>query len=234
MESLKKIQEAYYLVCKNQRLEEASQLIREFIADNTTAKLKKGTLSVWNCVSKKAYDGYFQYVCMDNENKVAVASNKHVLFINPDEYKDFGEKERYTVIDKYDTIQGNGYGRYTQLIHKDWRELQVFDKEKITDAIKRAYAYCTLTKTKREYAVIHIGQDVWVKAKYIELLFKVGWENLLCEKSDRYNRQPIVKKWDNKTLLVMPFLVDVEESRYEKIKELGYTMECNFDIELAK
>lgn len=231
MESLKKIQEAYNLVCKKEDLKEVSQLIREFIVDNTTAKLKKGTLSVWNCVGKNAYNDAFQYACMDNENKVAVGTNGTILFINPDEYKDFGEKERYTVIDKYDTIQGNRYADYERVIPKDLRTLQIFDKETITDAIKRAYAYCTLTKTKKDKAIIHIGEDVWLKAKQIELIFKVGWENLLCRNSKDYTRNVILKKWDNKILLVMPCKI---EENYAEVKELGFTMEGYFDINKAR
>ena len=149
MENFKKIQEVYNKLSVMRELKstyelsdiadlctgECMELIREFIVDNDkSCKVKKNDLSVWSFVAHDKIRLVMNNVHYNHEDKVAVASNGHKLFVSHKDYRPIhktyeaevrdGDKRskevrEYTIYDKYDNGIEGVYPNYKGVIPSD-------------------------------------------------------------------------------------------------------------------
>lgn len=148
MENFKKIQEVYSKLSKMREfkstyelsemadlcVKECMDLIREFLVDNDKCKVKKKDLSVWSFVAHDKIRLVMNNVHYNHEDKVAVASNGHKLFVSHKDYRPIHktyeaevrdgnkrskEVREYTIYDKYDNGIEGKYPNYKGVIPPD-------------------------------------------------------------------------------------------------------------------
>ena len=109
MKSTQKIYDAMKLaeLEKNETTNRIGRLLREFIVENTPAKDKKELqMNEFLPTDKfmKKLQPYMCCVCMDNEMKVAVATDSYVMFVSKSKYVDHGRDEKRTFVDEYGEV----------------------------------------------------------------------------------------------------------------------------------
>ncbi len=194
MDNFKKIQEVYEKLSQmrelkkiyelsdvsDYRVKECMNLISEFLVDNDKSrKVKKNDLSVWNFVDNNSAYPVMDYVYYNHEDKVAVASDGHKLFVSHKDYRplhkkyeveifDGGKKSKevreYTVYDKYDNGIDCRYPNYKCVIPPDdyLTPVTLASEEEITKRIAEAKAYHKLQglgKPEKRIAVSVMGDD---------------------------------------------------------------------------
>ena len=188
----------------------AIMLIHEFIVDNEP--VKKGSLSVWDFVIKSKSEAQLRpaMACVfhDEERKVAVGTDAHVMYANPSEYD---EKNAGKVVDKYgkEAEEHIKYPNWSKVVPQD-KDLQTLD---IRDDLQDVRDICKSTmKLKQDNknlqcsVCINKELGVWVNLKYSELFLQVGADGWKCSKLHP-KTGAIVKKWeDGKVLLIMPMM----------------------------
>lgn len=172
MENFKKIQEVYSKLSKMREFKstyelseiadlcakECMELIREFLVDNDKCKVKKNDLSVWSFVAHDKIRLVMNNVHYNHEDKVAVASNGHKLFVSHKDYRPIhktyeaevrdGDKRskevrEYTIYDKYDNGIEGVYPNYKGVIPPDeyLTPVTLASEEELKKRIAEAKAY---------------------------------------------------------------------------------------------
>lgn len=245
MKSIEKIQEAHellqaeYAETQNASAGRAISLIYEFIIDNEPVK-KKG-LSVWDFVSDDVLRPNMQTVFHDNERKVAVSTDAHVLFVNPDEYIESNDESQkgeqafdyggYTGLmrDKYGKVAdvSGKFPNYRGVIPAD-EKMMLFevreDLKQVRDIFVATAKLSGLKLKKKEpngSICINKGLNIWVSDMYVDAILRAGIVGWTCNK-ETPDRCGIMKKWDNGHLmLIMPTLNEREEWEKEEPNQ-GY------------
>lgn len=195
MENFKKIQEVYNKLSEMRefkktyelsdiadfRAKECMNLIREFLVDNDKSrKVKKNDLSVWNFVDNDPIRPVMNNVHYNHEDKVAVASDGHKLFVSHKYYrplhkiydtveikKNGGKTKKeieYEVYDKYDNGIEGRYPNYKAVIPADdcLTPITLASEEEITKRIAEAKAehkLLGLAKPDQRISISVMGED---------------------------------------------------------------------------
>lgn len=214
---------------KNSVVSDAIIAIHEFIVDNTP--VKKGDLSVWDCVMKNKKDLQLRpnlcAVFHDNEAKAAVGTDAHILFVNPSEYIDSTEKpddcnqqfeyNGYTglIRDKYGKPMKNGkYPLWRSVFPKDTMTFEIrADLKKTRDLAKST---CKLSGSAGFIICINKELDIWVGGALVDFVIRAGIDGWRCSKESP-NRRALVKEWDDgRKMLLMPAMpADKSEDGYD-------------------
>lgn len=134
MKSTQEIYDAMKLaeIEKNENANKIGRLLREFIIDNTPVKDKK-ELQMNEFLPTDKFDRDLRpqmcCVCMDNEAKVAVATNAHVMFVSKNKYVDHGREEAKTLVDEYGEVvtEELTYPEWDKVFPTDLIPIKIFD-----------------------------------------------------------------------------------------------------------
>ena len=194
MENFKKIQEVYNKLSEmrefkniyelsnvaNFRAKECMNLIREFLVDNDKSrKVKKNDLSVWDFVANDTVRPVMNYVHYNHEDKTAVATDGHKLFISHKDYRPLHKKyyvnvykgrgtvkeeREYEIYDKYDNGIEGFYPKYKCVIphDKSLTPVTLASEEEIIKRIAEAKAYHKLHglgKPNKRIVISVMGED---------------------------------------------------------------------------
>lgn len=233
MDNFKKIQEVYEKLSQmrelkeiyelsdvsDYRVKECMNLISEFLVDNDKSrKVKKNDLSVWNFVDNDSDRPVMNNVHYNHEDKVAVASDGHKLFVSHKDYRplhkkfevdifDGGKKSKevreYTVYDKYDNGIDSRYPNYKSVIPPDdyLTPVTLASEEEITKRIAEAKAYHKLQglgKPEKRIAVSVMGDDKYgvdftfrnlaVSIEYVKFMLSAGLDGWQIRFVDEYGK----------------------------------------------
>lgn len=228
IEKLSKVIEKLALIPEEhaQIRRECAMLLGEFISDNTETK-KKGALTVNDFVSKDELRPAMMHVFHDNVAGVAVATDAHVLFANPDEYIEPSQEE----CSKYDAVCGSNLSStsYHGIVRNTYGVPQEFEKypnwrsvipskgytslpirEDLHEVVKRVDSIKKINSIKKKDSdcMVNVSTDkghpVWINRDYIKHIVNAGVDGWEC-RDERSWASGIVKKWDNgRILLIMP------------------------------
>lgn len=225
MKSIEKLQSALdnltkeYSESQNEVVGDAIIAIHEFIVDNTP--VKKGDLSVWDCVIKNKKDIEWRpnmaNVFHDNEAKAAVGTDARILFVNPSEYIDSTEKpddceqqfeyNGYTglVRDKYGKPLKNGkYALWRTVFPKDTMPFEI--RADLKETRDLAKSTCKLSGHAGFDICINRELDIWVSGVYVDFVIRAGLDGWMCSK-EAPNRSALTKEWeDGRKMLLMPVM----------------------------
>lgn len=235
MKSLEKLSAAWenltkeFSESKNSVVSDAIIAIHEFIVDNTP--VKKGDISVWECVTKNKKDIKWRpnmaNVFHDNEAKAAVGTDAHILFVNPSEYIDSTEKpddcdqqfeyNGYTglVRDKYGKPLKDGkYPLWRKVFPKDTMPFEICADLKETRDL--AKSTCKLSGRAGFNICINKELDIWVGGAFVDFVIRAGIDGWQCSK-ECPNKRALVKEWeDGRKMLLMPVMpADDEENGFD-------------------
>lgn len=194
--------------------------------------MKKKELSVWDFVAGKTSEyEECQYICMDDKNEVAFATDRKILFVNPQEYRKFKhtyinetmEKRKFLVVDKEGRLMKYTFPNWQSIIptEENRKPLEFLPEAQIRKAIKEAEALCKWevnTRFKKKYMEIYLGNDIWMPLDRVKKMLVAGLDNWFCR--DKHYISTLFKQWDGKTMSVMCSLNADDYS--EKYKELGF------------
>ncbi len=236
MKSLEKLSEAYDLLSKkyigdkeDDEIGLAILKIHEFIVDNTP--VKKGDLSVWDCVTKNKNDLKYRpnlgAVFHDNEARVAVSTDCHILFVNPSEYIDSTEKpsdcDQQFEYDGYTGLMRDKYGKPSYSgKYVNWRTVFLKDampfevRKDLSDVRDIATSNAKLNGKKKYQVCINEEHDIWISSVYVDLVLRAGIDGWKCS-TESPNKRALVKEWsDGRKLLLMPMMPPEQDERCEE------------------
>lgn len=215
MENFKKIQEVYNKLSEMRefmkiyklsdvadfRAKECMNLIREFLVDNDKSrKVKKNDLSVWNFVGDDDLRYIMKFVHYNHEDKTAIASDGHKLFVSHKDYRPIhqkyeveitkdGEKikeeREYSVYDKYDKGVEGRYPNYKYVIPADdiLTPVTLVSEEELTKRIAEAKAENKLSghgKPEKRCAISVMGEDNYgVDFPFCNLAVRMEYANYM-------------------------------------------------------
>lgn len=158
--------------------------LNEFMIDNISVQEKsKGGFSVWDIAkekNKKDFQTYYAYVHYDHKEKVAVATDGHILYVSHKEYKPlnycFEYKEKNDsgdivvkqvpceMYDKYDNPVEGRYPTYRSVIPRDGSltPITLASKETILKRVAKAKADFKLrggSKPEENIMISVMGDD---------------------------------------------------------------------------
>lgn len=206
--------------------------------------MKKKDLSVWQFVANKNFGcKECQYICMDDKNEVAFATDRQTLFVNPQEYVKYEhtyvnetmEKRKFLVVNKEGELQNYTFPNWQSIIPaKEYRKpLEFLPEAQIRKAIKEAEDLCKWkvnTRFKKKYMEIYLGNDIWMSLDRVKKMLVAGLDNWFCR--DKCYISTLFKQWDGKTMAVMCSLnVDGYDVMY---KELGFANMCLYKNDLME
>lgn len=236
MKSIEKLQSALdslmqeFSNSKNNVAKDAIIAIHEFIIDNTP--VKKSELSVWEFVSNDKLRPNMMTVFHDNDWKAAVATDAHVLFVNPKEYIDSTDAEEangqkfdydgYTGLmrDKYGKVVerdngmfGDRYPNYRAVIPAEDRQMPFevrSDLKQCRDIVKSTLKLRTGKSRSESNAQICINKDlnIWIGEKYVDIFIRAGIDGWTCSNKNPSGRALVKRFADGRILLMMPMLVE--------------------------
>lgn len=206
--------------------------------------MKKKELSVWDFVAGKTYRyEECQYICMDDKNKVAFATDRQILFVNPQEYIKFKhtyvnetmEKRKFLVVNKEGRLMKYTFPNWQSIIpvEEDRKPLEFLPEAQIRKAMKEAEALCKWevnTRFKKKYMEIYLGNDIWMPLDRVKKMLAAGLDNWFCR--DKHYISTLFKQWDGKTMSVMCSLSADDYS--EKYKELGFASKVVYQNDLIE
>lgn len=237
MKSIEKLQKAADILQEKfaedvENIGKAIVLIHEFIVDN--APVKKSELSVWEFVSNDNLRPNLMTVFHDNAWKAAVATDAHVLFVNPKEYIDSADAEEangqkfeydgYTGLmrDKYGKVVerdkdtfGDRYPNYRSVIPAEDRQMPFevrSDLKQCRDIVKSTLKLRNGRKRDNVGATICLNKDlnIWIADCYADIVIRAGLDGWTCSKESPARRALLKRFDDGRILLVMPKLVKRE------------------------
>lgn len=201
--------------------------------------MKNKKLSVWQFIAGKSslYEEC-KYVCMDDKNKVAVCTDKMIMFVNPDEYikypykyaNDTNKERGFIIVDKEGKPIECGFPNWKSIIPpKDKREaIEFLDDATIKARIKEAEAFVSWevnTSFKRKDIVIYLGADIWLPLNIVKKMLAVGLDDWFTHKQSY--KAPMFKEWDGKTMAVAHVLYI--EDDYKENEALGFIARNSFE-----
>lgn len=193
--------------------------------------MTKKDLSVWQFVANtnNVYKEC-QYICMDDRNKVAVATDRYILFANPDEYVKYKhtyinktmEERKFLVVNKEGELQEYTFPDWQEIIpSKDYRKsIELLPEVQIRKAIKDAEDLCKWkvnTCFKKKYMEIYLGNDIWMPIDRVKKMLVAGLDNWFYNYASSI--RTLFKEWDDKTMAVM---YSLNTDGYDDYKELGF------------
>jgi len=227
MKSTQKIYDAMKLaeIEKNETTNKIGRLLREFIMDNMPAP-PKDKLQMKEFLSKdKELRPQLCCICMDNEEKVAVATNAHILFASKEYYVDKGrEGESKTLVDEYGDVvkEELRYPNWIAVIPREDQTEPIELRSDLDEIIKLAQVEAKELGLKRidVNTNIRVAYDLCIRLDFVKLMLKAGvdwWR----KPKNKYGG--LVKQWDGNTMLVMPILPPEQgEENYDNMVNKGY------------
>lgn len=197
----------------------AINLLREFIIDNTPTK-GMGEFKMEEFCSDDALRPVMQKICMDNEEKVAVATNAHVLFVSKKLYVDTtqnieGEKPKQTLVDKYNNVWGE------EAKFPNWKAVipttnlvDIEIRKDLADIIKISTQIAKENKAKPDSSIcIEVATGHFMSPRHAKFIVRAGLDG--WQAASEKHEACLLKKWDGNTMLVMPMMpVDPKENGY--------------------
>lgn len=190
-------------------------LIKQFLAMNVATPIAIPEMKVKYFTGKdERYTG-ISHVCMDIDNKVAVATSKQVLLINPDEFAEVnGHDNGLVVVDINNRakVMDRPFPKYHSIVptEKETTEVTLFSIQDIIFDAKRAIVDAKLNnlllpvvkigdKTKNKY-------DIFIAVSKIPFLMLAGTDGWRAtQESQDFLQRPLVKRFeDGKVVLIMP------------------------------
>lgn len=200
---------------KNETTNKIGRLLREFIVDNTPVKDKKELqMNEFLPTDKFTKDMRPQMccVCMDNEAKVAVATDAHVMFVSKSKYVDHGREEAKTLVDEYGEVvtEEMRYPNWSAVFPTDLIPIKVFDD--IDELIRNIEIDMKKEGVKKidDKVSLQISEERWVGLKYAKLMQRAGWDGWMIQNPETPKKcsgnHALLKEWDGNRLLVMPVM----------------------------
>lgn len=189
--------------------EEIKKVLREFIVDNT--QQPKGKFQMKEFVCKNELRPQLQCVCMDNKEKVAVATDTCKLFVSKEYYVDKGIDEPQTLCDIYGDVVNE------ECLYPNWKAVIPTDNEPIEARgdferlVKEAEVFGKENGIKKvpEHIAVQVFDDCWLRLDLAKLMIKAGLDGWETPRDS--NVRTLVKKWNGNTMLLMPFLAYIDE-----------------------
>lgn len=209
------------------RFQATYKLIHEFLADNT--EVKNGPLKCREFVDTDPVRAQLTCVYHDPEEKVAVATNAHVLYVSEEEYIDTPTEWHLRT----------PYGDPTDIvgIYPKWKavvppENPTANMERVDFNVRadlvQAIKDCTaeakidsgMKTVKEGKGRIRLSEEapVWCDLVYAGFIARAGlegWYTVIKKGATVFNRA-FVKRWDGQILLVMPVMVDEDQLTKEE------------------
>lgn len=190
-------------------------LIKQFLAMNVTTPIAIPELKVEHFTGKDAKYPGIAHVCMDIDNKVAVATSKHVLLVNPDEFAEVdGHDKGIVVVDikKRTKVVDALFPQYQRIIptEKETTEVTLFSIQDIIFGAKHGIVEARLTNS--QLPVVKIGDktknkcDIYVAVSKVPFLMLAGTDGWRAfQDGQDLLQRPLVKRFeDGKIMLIMP------------------------------
>lgn len=223
----KKLLEAYEYLSwaqdsakRNEKIDEHTishimNLIHEFMIDHEPTK--KNAFNIWDWIANDPLRPALNGVFHDGENKMAVATNAHMLVADADyydeskvsgEFRSFG---RCMPIDKYGKHIEGRFPNWKAVIPPQTDEwvLHHIDLKELDAYIKKCNTYMKLngmTGKRPKMAVYKVG-DVWLAADYLKMFVIATDGNVYIKSYDK----PAVYWGDKRTALLMPMYIPEED-----------------------
>lgn len=200
------------------------KILREFIMDNMPAP-PKDKLQMKEFLSEdKEFRPAMCCICMDNEEKVAVATNAHILFASKEYYVDKGrEGESKTLVDEYGDVvkEEMRYPNWIAVIPREDQTEPIELRSDLDEIIKLAQVEAKELGLKKigVKTNIRVADDLCIRLDFLKLMLKAGVDGWRQPKNKRGG---IVKQWDGNTMLVMPVMPPDEGDEYDNFKNKGY------------
>ncbi len=184
-------------------------MLFEFINQNIPDVTPYKTLSVWDCVSSDPSRPVLQHAYLDHLNKVAVGTDGHVIFINPDEYKMTASVDNGEIINKdYSEWEdkSTAYPEYKNFIPvgDNLKDVTFIAPAEMANFAKQANVVATLTENKNP-SIQAVADDPngLISTRLICYILTAGTDGW-----KKHPEKPIYfKNWDNKTLVVVGTIV---------------------------
>ena len=190
-------------------------LIKQFLAMNVATPIAIPELKVKYFTGKDTQYPGISHVCMDIDNKVAVATSKYVLLVNPDEFTEVeGHDKGMVVVDikKRTKVVDAMFPQYQHVIpsEKKTTGVTLFNIQDIIFRAKHAIVEAKLNNL--QFSVVKIGDktknkcDIFVEVSKIPFLMLAGTDGWRAVQDDRdFLQRPLVKRFgDGKVMLIMP------------------------------
>lgn len=214
-------------------LNEIKRQIYEFIVDNEPTP-KKGTFNIWDWTLDDKLRPILGGVLHDSDEKVAVATNAHLLVVDSECYDEnkvdsvgykLGDRQSFKrPIDKYGNFIDGRFPNWNAVIPpKDGYVKFKVDQKQLDDYIKKCNAYLKtigLSKSKT-YGIYEIKisdeQSVFFEMNSLRLFLTATDGNIYVKNHDR-----VAMYWsDTRTALIMPMLLPEKDNLLQNAKELG-------------
>lgn len=215
-------------------IDEIKRLIHEFMVDNEPTP-KKGTFNIWDWTlddnARPTLGGVFH----DIDEKVAVATNAHLLVVDSECYDEHkvdsvgykfidGKQSFKRPIDKYGNFIDGRFPNWKAVIPpKDGYVKFKVDQKQLDDYIKKCNAYLKTTglSKSKTYGIYEIKisdeQSVFFEMNNLKL-FLTATDGYIYVKE--HNRAAMY--WnDTRTALIMPMLCPDKDGVLQSAKELG-------------
>jgi hypothetical protein len=229
----KKLLEAYKYLgwvhdsakCKEQVNENTVEyimgLIHEFMIDNEPKK--KNAFNIWDWIANDPLRPVMNGVFHDIENKMAVATNAHILVADADcydeskvsgEFQSFG---RCMPVDKYGKHIEGRFPEWQKVIPPQTDEwtLHHVDLQELNEYIKKCNTYMKLNGMTGRYTkqVVYKVGDAWFLADYLRMFAIATDGNVYVKAHDK----PAVYWGDKRKALLMPMYIPEEDINKGKL-----------------
>ena len=202
------------------------KILREFIMDNMPAP-PKSKLQMKEFLSEdKVLRPQLCCICMDNEEKTAVATNAHILFASKEYYVDKGrEGESKTLVDEYGDVvkEELRYPNWKAVVPREDQTEPIVLRSDLEELIKLAQVEAKeLGLKKIDYKTnIRVADNICIRLDFLKLMLKAGLDGWRKPKNERVGG--IVKQWEGNTMVVMPVCPpEVGDEDYDNLINKGY------------
>ena len=213
-------------------IDEIKRLIHEFMVDNEPTP-KKGTFNIWDWTCDDDLRPVMNGIFHDKENKMAVATNAHLLVADADYYDEsrvdpvgfgMGKPKHDRPINKYGEFIDGRFPNWKAVVPpKDGYVKFKVDQKQLDDYIKKCNAYLKMNglSKSRTYGIYEIKisneQSVFFEMNNLKL-FLTATDGIIYVKEP--NRAAM--SWsDTRTALIMPMLRPDKNDVLQSAKELG-------------
>lgn len=198
-----------------QTISHIMNLIHEFMIDHEPKK--KNTFNIWDWIANDPLRPVMNGVFHDVENKMAVATNAHILVADAecyDESKVSGEFQsfgRCMPIDRYGKHIEGRFPNWRAVIPPQTNEwvLHHIDLKELDEYIKKCNTYMKLNGMTGRFTkqVVYKVGDTWFLADYLRM-FAIATEGNVYVKS---HDKPAVYWGDKRKVLLMPMYLPEED-----------------------
>ena len=209
-------------------IDEIKRQLHEFMIDNERTP-KKNEFNIWDWTCNDDLRPVMNGIFHDKENKMAVATNAHMLVADADYYDeskvdsvgfDMGKSKYDRPIDKYGNFIDGRFPNWKVVIPQQTDEwvLHHVDLQELDEYIKKCNAYLKMQGLNNKYkprAVYQVG-DTWFNAEMFRMMMTATNGDVWVKTPDR----PAVYWSDKRTALLMPMLVE-ESKLMQEEKENG-------------